>query len=236
MRCIGIFIYECLLLYNISMKIKEEIVFKTNGWQAINRIGILNENYHTLILNYRELMNEIVQIQSAQEPFLLLFNNQNLNRYIFNFLASTSALIDSCRNVMSFYKETTIYEHYKQRVDEQFSNNSVAVFIKDLRNYQMHYKIALPCLSKEEIVSFETYELKQYNKWTKLSKEFIENQGDFIILKSLFETYFKMLEPFYMNIYSELTKYHQQDFKETIELSAKINVPIPNIYYQLINK
>lgn len=117
------------------MKIKEEIVFKTNGWQAINRIGILNENYYTLILNYRELMNEIVQIQSAQEPFLLLFNNQNLNRYIFNFLASTSALIDSCRNVMSFYKETTIYEHYKQRVDEQFSNNSVAVFIKDLRNY-----------------------------------------------------------------------------------------------------
>lgn len=69
MKCIGIFIYECLLLYNIFMKIKEEIVFKTNGWQAINRIGILNEKYHTLILNYRELMNEIVQIQSAQEPF-----------------------------------------------------------------------------------------------------------------------------------------------------------------------
>jgi len=218
------------------MKIKEEIVFKTNGWQAINRIGILNENYHTLILNYRELMNEIVRIQLAQEPFLLLFNNQNLNRYIFNFLASTSALIDSCRNVMSFYKETTIYEHYKQRVKEQFLDNSVAVFIKDLRNYQMHYKIAFPCLSKEEKVSFETYELKQYNKWTKLSKEFIENQGDFIILKPLFETYFKILEPFYMDIYSELIKCHQKDFKETIELSEKINVPIPNIYYQLINK
>lgn len=236
MKCIGIFIYECLLLYNIFMKIKEEIVFKTNGWQAINRIGILNENYHTLILNYRELMNEIVQIQSAQEPFLLLFNNQNLNRYIFNFLASTSALIDSCRNVMSFYKETTIYEHYKQRVDEQFSNNSVAVFIKDLRNYQMHYKIALPCLSKEEIVSFETYELKQYNKWTKLSKEFIEEQGSFIILNPLFESYFKMLEPFYMEIYSMLLEYHKQDFKETIKLAAKINMPISDIYYQLINK
>lgn len=61
---------------------KEEIVFKSNGWQAINRMGIINENYHTLILNYRELMNEIVRIQQAPEPFLLLFNNQNLNRYI----------------------------------------------------------------------------------------------------------------------------------------------------------
>ncbi len=216
------------------METKEEIIFKSNGWQAINRIGILNENYHTLILNYKELMNEIVRIQSAQEPFLLLFNNKNLNRYIFNFLASTSALIDSCRNVMSSYEETTIYEHYKQGIKEQFSNNSIAVFIKDLRNYQMHYKFAFPCLSKEEKVSFETYELNQYNNWTKLSKEFIENQGDFIILKPLFETYFKILEPFYMNIYSELIKYHHQDFKETINLAAKINMPIPNIYYQLI--
>ncbi len=224
------------MLYNISMKLKEEIVFKTNGWQAINRLGILNENYHTLILNYRELMNEIVQIQLAQEPFVLLFNNQNLNRYIFNFLASTSALIDSCRNVMSFYENTSIYEHYKQRVKDQFSNNSITVFIKDLRNYQMHYKITFPCLSHKEEVSFEAYELKQYNNWTKLSKEFIKEQGDFIVLKPLFEAYFKMLEPFYMNIYSELTKYHQQDFKETIELSAKINMPIPDIYYQLINK
>ena len=197
------------------MKTKKEMVFKSNGWKAINRMGIINENYHTLILNYRELINE------------------HLNRYIFNFLASTSALIDSCRNVMSFYKETIIYEHYKQRVKEQFSNNSIAVFIKDFRNYQMHYKIPFPCLSSNEKVSFETYELKQYDNWTKLSEEFIKTQGDFIILKPLFETYFKMIEPFYMGIYAELTQYHKQDFKETIELSAKINMPIPNIYYQL---
>ena len=146
------------------MKTKKEMVFKSSGWKAINRMGIINENYHTLILNYRELMNEIVRIQSAQEPFLLLFNNEHLNRYIFNFLASTSALIDSCRNVMSFYKETIIYEYYKQRVKEQFSNNSIAVFIKDFRNYQMHYKIPFSCLSSNEKVSFETYELKQYLK------------------------------------------------------------------------
>lgn len=217
------------------MQTKEEIVFKSNGWQAINRIGIINENYYTLILNYRELMTEIVRIQQAKEPFLVLFNNESLNRYIFNFLASTSALIDSCRNAMIFYENTAIYEHYKEKVQEQFSNNSIAVFIKDLRNYQMHYKIAFPCLSKEEKVSIETYELKQYNKWTKSSKEFIKNQGDFIILKPLFEAYFKIREPFYMEIYSMLLKYHRQDFKETINLAAKINMPIPNIYYQLIN-
>ena len=100
------------------MNTNEEIVFKSNGWQAINRMGIINENYHTLILNYRELMNEIVRIQQVQDPFLLLFNNEHLNRYIFNFLASTSALIDSCRSVMDFYKNTVIYDNYKQKVKE----------------------------------------------------------------------------------------------------------------------
>ena len=53
-------------------------------------------------------------------------------------------------------------------------------------------------------------------------------------MKPLIETYFKMLEPFYMNIYAELTKYHKQDFKETNELAAKINMAIPNIYYELV--
>ena len=42
-----------------------------------------------------------------------------------------------------------------------------------------------------------------------------------------------MLEPFYMRIYAELTEHHKQDFKETIKLAAKINMPIPNIYYKL---
>ena len=216
------------------MNTNEEIVFKSNGWQAINRVGIINENYHALILNYRELMNEIVRIQQAQEPFLLLFNNEHLNRYIFNFLASTSALIDSCRCMMDFYKDTEIHEHYTKNIKEQFANNNIAVFIKDLRNYQMHYRSTFPHITPYKQVCFETHEFKQYDRWTKLSKEFIKEQGDFIILKPLFETYFKMLEPFYMGIYAELTEHHKQDFKETIELAAKINMPIPNIYYKLV--
>lgn len=218
------------------MKTQEEIVFKSNGWQAVNRIGILNENYHTLILNYNELKNEIIKIQTCAKPILLLFNNLNLNRYIFNFLASTTALIDSCRNTMKFYKETNLYKTYEDDVKKLFARNKEAIFIKDLRNCMMHYKIIFPCLSDNNQVSFEVYQLKEFEGWTSLSKEFIEEQGSFIILNPLFESYFKMLEPFYMEIYSMLLEYHKQDFKETIKLAAKINMPISDIYYQLINK
>ena len=121
------------------MKEKEQELFESNGWQAVNRIGILNENYHTLILNYQELINEIVRIQTSKEPMALLFNNLNLNRFIFNFLASTSALVDSCRNTMKYYENTEIYKNYQTNINNNFANNKTVVFIKDLRNYQMHF-------------------------------------------------------------------------------------------------
>lgn len=216
------------------MKAQEEIVFKSNGWQAVNRIGILNENYHTLILNYNELKSEIINIQKSTNPFLSLFNNKNLNRYLFNFLASTTALIDSCRNTMKFYKETDLYKTYEDDVKKLFARNKEAIFIKDLRNYMMHFKIIFPCLSINNQVSFEVYELNQYKKWTSLSKEFIQEQGKFVTIIPLIENHFKRLEPFYMEIYSKIREFHQEDFKETIKLASEIGMSLPKIYNQLI--
>ena len=218
------------------MKTQEEIVFKSNGWQAVNRIGILNENYHTLILNYNELKSEIINIQKSTDPFLSLFNNKNLNRYLFNFLASTTALIDSCRNTMKFYKETDLYKTYEDDVKKLFARNKEAIFIKDLRNYMMHFKIIFPCLSSNNQVSFEVYELNQYNKWTSLSKEFIQEQEKFVTIIPLIENYFKRLEPFYMEIYSKIIEFHQEDFKETIKLASEIGMSLPNIYLKLADK
>lgn len=218
------------------MKTQEEIVFKSNGWQAVNRIGILNENYHTLILNYNELKSEIINIQKSTDPFLSLFNNKNLNRYIFNFLASTTALIDSCRNTMKFYKETDLYKTYEDDVKKLFARNKEAIFIKDLRNYMMHFKIIFPCLSDNNQVSFEVYQLNEFKGWTSLSKKFIQEQGKFVTIIPLIENYFKRLEPFYMEIYSKIREFHQEDFKETIKLASEIGMSLPNIYLKLADK
>ncbi len=218
------------------MKEQEEAVFKSNGWQAVNRLGILNENYHTLILNYNELKNEIINIQKSTDPFWLLFNNKNLNRYFFNFLASTTALIDSCRNTMKFYKETDLYKTYKDNVKKLFAKNKEAIFIKDLRNCMMHYKIIFPCLSCNNQVSFEVYKLNEYDKWTSLSKKFIQGQEKFVIIMPLIESYFKQLEPFYMEIYSKLIEFHREDFKETIKLASEIGMPLPDFYFNSVCK
>ena len=121
------------------MKTQEENVFKSNGWQAVNRIGILNENYHTLILNYNELKSEIINIQKSTDPFLSLFNNKNLNRYLFNFLASTTALIDSCRNTMKFYKETDLYKIYEDNVKKLFLRSFNLMNLNDGNRYQKNF-------------------------------------------------------------------------------------------------
>ena len=218
------------------MKTQEKIVFKSNGWQTANRLGLLNENYHTLILNYNELKSEIINIQKSTDPFLSLFNNKNLNRYIFNFLASTTALIDSCRNTMKFYKETDLYKTYEDDVKKLFARNKEAIFIKDLRNYMMHFKIIFPCLSDNNQVSFEVYQLNEFKGWTSLSKKFIQEQGKFVTIIPLIENYFKRLEPFYMEIYSKIREFHQEDFKETIKLASEIGMSLPNIYLKLADK
>ena len=100
----------------------------------------------------------------------------------------------------------------------------------------MHYKIIFPCLSDNNQVSFEVYQLNEFKGWTSLSKKFIQEQGKFVTIIPLIENYFKRLEPFYMEIYSKIREFHQEDFKETIKLASEIGMALPNIYFKLAYK
>ena len=53
-------------------------------------------------------------------------------------------------------------------------------------------------------------------------------------VKKSTKEYFKMLEPFYKDIYTDLVKYHQEDFKETLAKGREINMFMPPIYYKLV--
>lgn len=100
----------------------------------------------------------------------------------------------------------------------------------------MHYKIISPCLSDNNQVSFEVYQLNEFKGWTSLSKEFIQEQGKFVTIIPLIENYFKRLEPFYMEIYSKIREFHREDFKETIKLASEVGMALPNIYFKLAYK
>lgn len=207
----------------------KEKLFQSKGWQVINRIGTLNEMYYILVENYRELMHEILRIQKASQPFIELFDNKKLNRYIFNFFASTSALTDSCRKAMNFYKNTDLKIKYEIKKELFFKKNQTAFFIKDFRNYLTHFSIEFPLLSKSGEIAFSTQDLLQYKKWRSLSKEFIRQNDCEIVLKPLCEEYFRTLETFYMWLYAELKEYHKEDLKERNQMAKKLGIRISDI-------
>lgn len=209
-----------------------ETLFKSDGWQAVNRIGTFIEMYAILIENYRELMRVVLKIQNPQEPLVGRYQDltYNLNRYIFNFLSSTKALIDNCRKMMSFYKDNDIYEKYQGKINELFLNNPITAFIQDFRNYQTHFKLEFSELSDDDEIVFLTQGLLQNSEqWNKLSKEYMRKCGENIVLKTLCEDYFKLLEVFYMWLVGELKEFHKQDLIERKELAEKYGISIIEI-------
>lgn len=82
---------------------------------------------------------------------------------------------------MKFYKETDLYKTYEDDVKKLFARNKEAIFIKDLRNYMMHFKIIFPCLSDNNQVSFEVYQLNEFKGWTSLSKNLSKNKENLLL-------------------------------------------------------
>lgn len=209
-----------------------ETLFKSDGWQTVKRIGTFIEMYTIFIENYQELMKVILRIQNPQEPLVerrqdLIYN---LHRYIFNFLASTKALTDHCRKMMSFYKNTDIHEKYQSKINELFLNNPMTAFIQNFRDYQTHFKLEFSELSDSDEIVFLTQGLLQNSEqWNKLSKEYMKQCGENIILKALCEDYFKLLELFYMWLVGELNEFHKQDLIERKELAEKHGICIIDI-------
>lgn len=210
------------------MDTNEEQLMQCKGWQAINRMGAFNEMYYTMIENYRELVYEIVRIQNSPQSIVELVENKKLTRCVFNFLASVKALTDNCYKMMQFYKGTDLYDKYKNKIDGLLANNPMIAFIQKLRNHQTHFKLEFPELSNSNEVIFATQQLLKYpEQWNKLSKEYMQQCGDEIVLKILCEDYFKLMEHFNMWLYEELKEFHRQDFEEYKLLAAKCNMPIP---------
>lgn len=209
-----------------------ETLFKSDGWHAVNRIGTFIEMYAILIENYYELMRVISKIQNSQEPLADRHQNlnYNLHRYIFNFLASTKALTDNCRKMMSFYKNTDIYEKYQGKINELFLNNPMTAFIQKYRDYQTHFKLEFSELSDNDEIVFLTQRLLQNpEQWNMLSKEYMKQCGEKIVIKTLCEDYFKLLEIFHMWLVGELKEFHKQDLIERKELAANCGMSIIEI-------
>lgn len=217
----------------------QEDVFNCAGWKALNRMGIFATMHHIFRQNYIDLEILLKRIHDNPNMSQETFQEQHihLSQYIFNFLASSSALTDHARRLIGFYEKTNLYKEYQQKIKESFADNKLVQFIHKLRNYQTHYQLEFPYLVDSlgdnkswDVVFVSSDLLKHPEQWNVLSKKFIEESGQEINLNKIFAEYSKLIDTFYMWLYKELQIYHKKDFEEREKLIKESGMEIPYIH------
>jgi len=220
------------------MNKNKEKLFKSKGWQAINRIGAFAEMHHIFIQNYQDLMNIISQIQNPQIEYksrveLML---HNVNRYIFNFISSAMALRDNSNEMIKAYQNTILGKSIEENIKKFFANNLEIAFIQKYRNIHTHKRLVIAYLSDDDKILWNKQSLLEVSQdWNGLSKKYINNCSENVALKDLFEAYFETINNFYNWLYPELLKWHKQDALETIKIAAELKESLPKIYFDIIN-
>lgn len=128
--------------------VTENDVLNCKGWIALNRISSLS-NMHNVFFQNALCLDDLLEkicnnAQTSQNIQQASF--EHLQQYIFNYLASSSSLIDITRRFIKHYEGTKFYIDYENKVSVLFKNNDLSHFIKDLRNNQIHCDIPYPYL------------------------------------------------------------------------------------------
>lgn len=200
---------------------KQEELFNHLGWQASKRLGYLANMHHVFLQNYLILKELLVKIHDDEyfSPQTYQEFDKHIQQYLFNFLSASAALTDNCRKMMSFYKETDIFDEYNAKIGEIFKKSLLPAFIKDLRNYQTHNKIDIPTPVRSlkdhksiDVIFISDELLKENYKWTASSKKFMKECGLEISILPIIEEYNNMINLFYNWLYSRIKQYHYNDF------------------------
>lgn len=170
--------------------------------------------------SYKQLVDYINYVfQTTETINWTLFDpfpniGSEIDRLFFNFLSSTTLLIDNTRTFISNLRESNVViENYDSKKNELFANNPIVKIIKELRNCYTHNK---PILLTERIIHtkengedrllvFSKTEVQPLfkNPDKKLKKYLEENNYEIDILK-LTTDYYNTIMPFYQWLNSEL--------------------------------
>lgn len=199
----------------------QDELFNHPGWLASKRLGYIANMHHIFLQNYLILKELLIKIYNDEKFSAQTYQefDQHMQQYLFNFLSASAALTDNCRKMMSFYKETGLFNEYKAKIDEIFKKNLLSAFIKDLRNYQAHNKIDIPTPVRSlkdyksiDIIFISDELLKENYQWTAPSKKFMEKCGLEISILPIINEYNDMINLFYNWLYQRIKQYHRADF------------------------
>lgn len=204
--------------------------------------------YYRLVLSYRtsqhifsgnfKQLRELLQfIHDPERSFDKLFTadksremtlaQNEVVRLFHNFVASAMTLIEHTRIMIrdDSVKKGAIDE-YQEKIEVTFTNNTLAGFIQDLRNYILHKGIPFTGVELKWTAENKKYDtrvfldlsqMKTWDKWSERGRTYIDNAGaEKITLLEVVEAYTAIVQSFhewYHNWFMELHKAELEEFR-----------------------
>ncbi len=201
------------------------------GYKYLNRIKLHERSVHIFGGNFSDLMRMLNFLEDPQN-FHEVWGEDNRDRqalahrevvrHFHNFLSAAQSLVEHTRSFMrKNHNGQPIFISYSKQIEKNFSNDSLARFVQDLRNYFLHKGIpsssmnlsidtsgTKPPLSR---VLLKVSTLKEWKEWKKESKEYLANFKDEILLRDVVEAYQKKVREFYLWFRHEMDEWHKDE-------------------------
>lgn len=147
----------------------------------------------------------------------VLFSTR-LAQWLFNFLSSVASLVDHTRNTIrasSLDQETR--DEYDKRVQMLFQDSTQAAFLRQLRNYMLHYRLPTTIARWDETgegsssisnsdVILDLVSMRGWDGWSSASKTFMQAEGSRTRLLPLVSRYSDAVFALYRWLLPELER------------------------------
>ncbi|MDA8402959.1 MAG: hypothetical protein M0Z56_02000 [Desulfobacteraceae bacterium] len=193
-------------------------------------IGILNGNCKDLAEklsigeNFAEAMS--YGLMDQKNASLTAEYLEEIIRYLHNFLASASMLIDITRNLIKTYSNTKIYKKYQEKINLDFINDELSNFIGRFRNYILHCGVPSAGMridvSANTTVFLSRDEMLKWSGWNAKSKKYLNSCPEEIRITEFARLYTKKVDNLNQWINREIKEYHAKDLAELYKLQEQL--------------
>jgi hypothetical protein len=189
--------------------------------------GILDRNASEL-LDFLEALDspEALGVWDFEHPERLEAAMDEATRLLHNFVASVTSLIDHTRNLMSEYvEEDALRCSYQARVKETFTTG-LPPFMKDLRNYTLHYRLPAssarmsfgvdhPADRLNVSILLHRDDLLSWKRWTAPARAYLRQAPPHLDLTELVREYLRTVASLYDWLIPELNRKHAGEIEAT---------------------
>lgn len=208
-------------------------------WQEVRRsVGVFQRNAAELlaVLNAGESDQELIPelFQNVRPPLVRDEYFARLDQRLHNTLAAAVSLVDHTRRLVNEYEGTGFAEKFGPRNEAVRSADS-SVFVRDLRNYLLHYGQA-PFVSHVRLsdagtegdliseIRIDGPTLVRWSKWSAGSRAFIEASGAELLLTAAIRSYVDAMTDLYRWVFEQFEVLHGNDIDATNALVRELNL------------